>query len=117
MAQGLGLDLNKEHTGERRRMSPGAGSGATALIDLVLHRRNTEEVFSEGQHVHALQIMGRFHKQEHIVEEIFDFAGAVLLVGQASLSASTFRGGMLGVFYSDLRHGSSPLSKERQESH
>jgi hypothetical protein len=77
-------------------------AGPEPLINLAPHGRNTEEILSKGHHVHALQITGRLHEQDHVVHELLDLAWTDASTGQARSAADALGGGRYGFFYLDL---------------
>jgi len=66
---------------------PPLRAGPESLVNLAPHGGCTEEIFSQGHHVHAVQIMGRLHEQDHVVDELLDLAGTDPSTGQAGSAA------------------------------
>jgi hypothetical protein len=77
-------------------------AGSEPLIDLAPHGRNTEEILSKGHHVHALQIRGRLHEQDHVIDELLDLARTDASTGQAGNTLEASGDGRYGFFCLEL---------------
>jgi hypothetical protein len=72
-----------------------------SLINLAPHGRSAKEILPEGHHVHALQIRRRLHEQDHVVEELIDFARTDPSIREARGPADASGDGRYGHFHFD----------------